>query len=85
MREEPLDKIAFGEFVELRGRKWLSQGADHLAKDLHVLQLSCIEDDAQGEEATVIWDAEVAAHSATDSLWGAIGSAGTDSAATFSA
>jgi hypothetical protein len=85
LREETLDRIEFGEFVLLRGRKWLSQGTDVLARDLDVLQLSCIEDDAQGEEATVIWDAEVAAHSATDSLWGAIGSAGTDTAATFSA
>ncbi len=85
MREEPLDHIEFGEFVVLRGRKWLSQGNDVLARDLDVLQLSCIEDDAQGEEATVIWDAEIAAHSATDSLWGAIGSAGTDTAATFAA
>ena len=32
MHEETLDQIAFGEFVELRGRKWLSQGADQLAK-----------------------------------------------------
>ena len=85
MQQEALGEIAFGEFVELRGRKWLSQGADKLGKDLNVLQLSCIEDDAQGEEARVIWDAEVAAHSMTDSLWGSIGSVGTDTAATFSA
>jgi hypothetical protein len=85
LREETPGHIGLGEFVELRGRKWLSQGADHLVKDLNVLKLSCIEDDAQGEEATGIWDAEVAAHSATDSLWSAIGSSGTDAAATFSA
>ncbi|MCZ0810604.1 DISARM system SNF2-like helicase DrmD [Roseovarius sp. EGI FJ00037] len=85
MSDRVLDHIAFGEFVELRGRKWLSQGAEQLANELNVVRISCIEDDAQGEEALVIWDAEVAAHTATDSLWNAIGSEGADTAATFSA
>lgn len=85
MSDQALGPIAFGEFVELRGRKWLSQGAKQLAHELNVLRLSCIEDDAQGEETTVIWDSEIAAHTATDALWGAIGSEGADTAATFSA
>lgn len=85
MSDQALGPIAFGEFVELRGRKWLSQGTEQLANELNVLRLSCIEDDAQGEEATVIWDSEIAAHTATNSLWGAIGSEGADTAATFSA
>ena len=85
MSDRALDCIAFGEFVELRGRRWLTQGVEQLADELKILRLSCIEDDAQGEEATIIWDSEIAAHTASDSLWGAIGSEGTDTAATFSA
>jgi hypothetical protein len=48
-----------GDFVELRGRRWLVEAAEPIGSDLAVINLSCISDDAQGESLDVLWDAEI--------------------------
>jgi len=74
-----------GEFVDLRGRLWLVEERSRESDSLSSLRLSCIDDDAQGEVASVIWDAEIAARSRDGELWEMIGDHGTDDAALFAA
>jgi ERCC4-related helicase len=50
-----------GSFVELRGRQWLVEELRGESNDFQTLRLSCINDDAQGEQLEVLWDAEVGA------------------------
>lgn|SRR5688572_18990751 len=69
-----------GEFVDLRGRLWLVEEQLRDSSSAPSLRLSCVDDDAQGETAAVLWDAEIAACSRDDELWGLIGDHGTDDA-----
>jgi hypothetical protein len=47
-----------GDFVRVRARRWLVE--DERAIDgLKTLRLACVDDDAQGELAEVLWDAEI--------------------------
>src|SRR5688572_26306096 len=74
-----------GEFVDLRGRTWLVEDLSGSDGATPSLQLSCIDDDAQGESATVLWDAEISPRSRDQEMWETIGGAGTDDAALFAA
>jgi hypothetical protein len=62
-----------GDFVELRGRRWLVETADAGDADLVAIGLSCISDDAQGERLEVLWDAEISPQSLDESGWHQIG------------
>jgi hypothetical protein len=46
--------IEQGDFVELRGRPWLVEAINDAQPDLTTVKLSCIADDAQGEQ--IGWD-----------------------------
>src|SRR5271163_4399280 len=47
-----------GDFVRVRSRRWLVE--DEPAIDgLRALRLACVDDDALGETAEVLWDAEI--------------------------
>ena len=48
-----------GDFVEVRGRQWLVEAINDAQPDLTTIKLSCIADDAQGEQIEVLWDAEM--------------------------
>ncbi|HJP67491.1 MAG TPA: DISARM system SNF2-like helicase DrmD [Sphingomicrobium sp.] len=74
-----------GEFVDLRGRLWLVEEHARESDSFPSLRLSCVDDDAQGETASVIWDAEIAPRSRDGELWEMIGDHGTDDAALFAA
>ena len=53
-----------GDFVEVRGRQWLVEAINDAQPDLTTVKLSCIADDAQGEQIEVLWDAEIGASGA---------------------
>ncbi|NBB24803.1 ATP-dependent helicase [Porphyrobacter sp. SLTP] len=74
-----------GEFVDLRGRLWLVEEQLRDDPSFPSLRLSCVDDDAQGEIASIIWDTEIAARSRDDELWDLIGDSGTDDAKLFAA
>jgi SNF2 family DNA or RNA helicase len=74
-----------GDFVEVRARRWLVEDVDDADETLSVLSLSCIDDDAQGEQITVVWDAEVAAQLIDEDPWSQIARDGTDDADVFAA
>src|SRR6266511_2662679 len=72
--------IQQGQFVEVRGRPWLVEAVDDSQPDLTTLRLSCIADDAQGEQIEVLWDAEIGASVLDDDKWVSIGRGAPDSA-----
>jgi SNF2 family DNA or RNA helicase len=72
-------EIQQGAFVEVRGRPWLVEAIDDSQPDLTTLRLSCIADDAQGEQIEVLWDAEIAPKILDDDSWTRIGRGAPDS------
>ena len=53
-----------GSFVRVRQRRWLVEQCEPF-DTLTSLDLACVEDDAQGERLTVVWEAEPDARSST--------------------
>src|SRR5260370_41514962 len=68
-----------GQFVEVRGRPWLVEAVDDSQPDLTTLRLSCIADDAQGEQIEVLWDAEIGTRIIQDDTWSQVGRGPPDS------
>jgi SNF2 family DNA or RNA helicase len=68
-----------GQFVEVRGRPWLVEAVDDSQPDLTTLRLSCIADDAQGEQIEVLWDAEIGTRIIQDDTWAKVGRGAPDS------
>jgi hypothetical protein len=71
--------IQQGQFVEVRGRPWLVEAVDDTQPDLTTLKLSCIADDAQGEQIEVLWDAEIGTRIIEDDTWSQVGRGAPDS------
>ena len=71
-----------GQFVSLRGRLWMVEAQPDGPLSGH--RLACIDDDASGEDAQVLWSAEVDARLHDEEAWASLGTQGGD-AATFSA
>lgn len=74
-----------GEIVELRARRWLVERVDESDNDFPVVTLACIDDDAQGEQVSVLWDAEIGPRRLDENPWDEIGRDGIDDAAVFAA
>ena len=73
-----------GEFVEVRGRRWLVEGRPML-EGVGAVRLACVDDDAQGEVVEVAWPAELDARRSHDDTWSTLAEDGTDDPATFAA
>ena len=73
-----------GEFVEVRGRRWLVESRPSL-DDVGAVRLACVDDDAQGEVVEVAWDAELDARRSHRDTWESLAESGTDDPATFAA
>ena len=58
-----------GDFVRLRTRRWLVEGERLGNQGLRSLRLACVDDDAQGELADILWDAELDAEVLRDDGW----------------
>ncbi|PZO78577.1 MAG: hypothetical protein DI632_06365 [Sphingomonas hengshuiensis] len=75
-----------GQFVSVRGRLWMVEAQPDGPFDGH--RLACIDDDASGEDARILWSAEVDARLHDEEAWATLGTeggAGGGDAATFSA
>jgi len=68
--------LTAGEFVSLRGRRWLVENGGKSA--FNTLRLTCIDDDAGGEELTVVVDAEIGHQAQAVEPWAAVAASGTD-------
>jgi hypothetical protein len=75
----PTMELQQGQFVEVRGRPWLVEAVDDREPSLTTLRLSCIADDAQGEQIEVLWDAEIGAKIIQDDTWSQVGRGAPDS------
>ena len=71
--------IEQGDFVEVRGRQWLVEAINDAQPDLTTVKLSCIADDAQGEQIEVLWDAEIGASVLEEDAWSRVGRGAPDS------
>ena len=47
-----------GDFVRIRSRRWLVEDGA-VVSGVSSVRLACIDDDAQGETVSVLWDAEL--------------------------
>lgn len=74
-----------GDFVRLRTRRWLVEGEQRGVSGLTSISLACVDDDAQGETAEVIWDAELDATLLQNEGWDSLARSGTDDPAVFAA
>jgi hypothetical protein len=73
------DKIEQGDFVEARGRPWLVEAVDDSEPGLTTVRLSCIADDAQGEQVEILWDAEIGTSVLPKDSWSSVGQGTPDS------
>ena len=76
-----------GQIVRVRSRKYLVEGVVPPSgpADCPLVRLSCVEDDALGEQLEVLWDTEVDARVVDGANWQAIASRGFDEPRLFSA
>jgi len=73
-----------GEFVEVRGRRWLVEGRPML-DGVGAVRLACVDDEAQGDVVEVAWPAELDARRSHDDTWLTLAQDGTDNPTTFAA
>ena len=71
-----------GDFIRLRGRRWLVEGVRHNPVVGPLLKLSCLEDDAQGDALEVAIGSEIKPERLDDS-WNLLGGQGVDDPAVF--
>jgi hypothetical protein len=74
-----------GDFVRVRTRRWLVEDERSAGEGLTALRLACVDDDAQGEVAEVLWDAELDGSVLKDEGWASVAKLGTDDPSVFSA
>jgi hypothetical protein len=76
-----------GQIVRVRQRQYLVEGvvAPTCAGDATLVRLSCLDDDAQGQELEVLWEAELDAEVLTGAGWDHLATRGFDPPRLFSA
>jgi hypothetical protein len=79
------DQISEGQFVSLRGRTWLVEKSPQQRAELPACGLSCVDDDAQGEEIEVLLSTEVGGALLDEEAWSQLGARGGDDARAFAA
>lgn len=78
---------AQGDIVRVRSRRYLVEEvtAPPEPGDDHLIRLSCLEDDAEGEELQVLWQSEVDAEKITEADWSKLSKGDFDSTQHFAA
>jgi superfamily II DNA or RNA helicase len=74
-----------GQVVRVRSRTWLVEPSDPAVTGEGVVNLSCLDDDAQGRELSVVWDLELDRQIVDEEAWRDIGKRGFDQARQFAA
>jgi hypothetical protein len=73
-----------GAVVQVRSRRYLVEAvepATDTSWEQTLVDLSCLDDDAQGERLSVLWEREVDATVLQASLWNSVASRGFDAPA----
>lgn len=76
---------AQGELVQVRSRRWLVEDVRSLGDGKSVVDLACADDDAQGEELSVLWDYEIDRRILEEEGWADLASRGFDDPRHFAA
>ena len=74
-----------GQIVKVRSRQYLVENVTFIPKQQTRVSLSCVEDDALGEQLEVLWELEIDRQIIANSSWETIASRGFDQANLFSA
>ena len=76
-----------GDIVRVRSRQYLVEGVNLPPNpgDSSLVRLSCLDDDAQGDELEVLWEREIDARLLRETDWARIASRGFDAPRLFSA
>lgn len=76
-----------GEIVRVRSRRYLVEGVDPAPnpEDQTLVHLSCLEDDAEGEELSVLWEKELDAERMSGENWAKLSSGQFDNPRDFAA
>ena len=79
-----------GHLVHVRSRRWIVEEVHpppepRQKRDSAIVRLSCMEDDAQGEQLEVLWDLEVDARPLGEATWDTVVERGFDVPRLFSA
>ena len=74
-----------GDFVRVRDRRWLVEALDDVGHGLETVTLAGIDDDALGEQAEVVWSAELDAEVLKQDDWRTLVSGTPEDPGTFSA
>ena len=64
-----------GQLVHLRQRRWLVEGVEQAARsgEATLVRAACVDDDAQGEPVSVLWEHELDARVIEDAGWRRVG------------
>jgi hypothetical protein len=85
---DPAPRIPLpGEIVSARQRKYLVEGVISPPRPLDstLVRLSCVDDDAQGQQLEVLWEKEIDAEVLEGEAWDAIAERGFDEQRLFAA
>jgi SNF2 family DNA or RNA helicase len=74
-----------GELVQVRSRRWLVEEVLAANGSSSVVRLACADDDAQGEDLTVLWDYEIDRRILQEEGWDDLASRGFDDPRYFAA
>jgi hypothetical protein len=76
-----------GALVHVRQRRWVVENVRPpvSSRDSTIVDLACIDDDAQGQSLSVLWQVELDARVLDDDPWASVGAKGFDDPQIFSA
>ena len=79
--------LSVGALVHVRQRRWLIEAVHprHDESEADLVDLACIDDDAQGQLLSVLWQVELDAAVLDSDPWASVGRKGFDDAAVFAA
>jgi len=78
-------QVATGDFVRVRDRRWLVESINEVEGGLQTVRLAGIDDDSLGEQAEVVWSAELDAQILQHDDWTQLVGAAPSDPGTFSA
>jgi hypothetical protein len=84
---EAVLELGVGDLVRLRGREWAVEAipSDGVVPGLTVVDLACIDDDAQGERLRAVLESEIDVRRVEDDLWRQLAQHGSDDPQVFAA
>ncbi len=79
--------LQIGSLVQVRQRRWLIENVEpgRDSTELDLVSLACVDDDAQGQLLTVLWQAELDARVLQENPWDSVGARGFDDPDVFAA